>query len=175
MRLTISTDYPGELAQKQDAALARVRASIAEDAQQAEPGAELRTCGTCYAHAGLAERCLLHGRETPVTARHVCDYHVHGPGFAWSAEAADLIAPLRVEVSGLRLQAEGLAKGGARSPAARWAQAGAEPGAPADQRSRKLRDRPLQDAREVARVAVDDVLRSVERVVAAIIETPEEP
>jgi len=175
MRLTISTDYPGELAQKQDAVLARVRASIAEDAQQAEPGAELRTCGTCYAHAGLAERCLLHGRETQVTARHVCDYHVHGPGFAWSAEAAeDLIAPLRVAVSGLRLQAEGLAKG-TRSPAARWAQAGAEPGAPADQRSRKLRDRPLQDAREVARVAVDEVLRAVERESAAIIKTPEQP
>lgn len=171
MRLTIATDYPGELLQKQDAVLARVRASIAEDA---EAGADLRTCGTCYAHAGLAERCLLHGRETQVTARHVCDYHVHGPGFAWSAEAADLIAPLRVEVSGLRLQAEGLAKG-TRSPASRWAQAGAEPGTPADQRSRKLRDRPLQDAREVARVAVDEVLRSVEHEIAAIIKTPEKP
>lgn len=157
MRVTIVVDYPGELAEKGAALLARVRGDIATD----RGGDTGDACGTCYAHAGLAQRCLLHG-DAPVTAEHVCDYYVHGPGFGWSMPAEG-VTPLDPGVSGLRLPERGLAKG--RSPAARLAQADTA----ADERPRKLRDRPLQQAKEAARRAVDETLDAVRREAEAIL------
>jgi hypothetical protein len=158
VRVTIVVDYPGELAEKGAALLARVRGDIAAD-RGAEPG---DACGTCYAHAGLAQRCLLHG-DAPVTAEHVCDYYVHGPGFGWSTQAEG-VTPLDPAVSGLRRPERELTKG--RTAAARLAQADA---GPADERPRKLRDRPLQQAKEAARRAVDETLEAVRREAEAIL------